>query len=463
MAFWIKRTAAGTYTINDLGLTLEGSGAERNIHDSYSYEALQDSSDLLAALMAGDIVRLDGPGGSTIPPADAFNDAVVSHAIDGSAHTGSLTTTVVTEGDNLYYTESRVSSNTDVAANTSHRGSTSNPHSVTKTQVGLGNVTDDAQLKRASNDFGGFGEKATPVSADWLLIEDSTAARDKKYVQVGNLPTAGGGEANTASNQGVGGIGFYDQKVGIDLQFRNLNSTDNKIGVALDAPNKEVDITLNEANVQHQNLGGAGTNTHAQIDSHLSSTSNPHSVTKTQVGLGNVTDDAQLKRAAGDFVTFANKAAPIGTDILLIEDSEAANAKKYVTVGSIANPYGTEFHYAVDDTETSTSSTTPVQKLRLTTGTLPIGTYKITWSLQQASGRASTIVHFQVQVDDTTTIVTKDHSDFTVSQFTPFSGIGFITFDSASTHTIDLDHWTDASSGAASSLKDARLEIIRVA
>lgn len=47
----------------------------------------------------------------------------------------------------------------------------------------------------------------------------------------------------------------------------------------------------------HSDLSGVGTNTHAQIDTHLANTSNPHSVTKTQVGLGNVTDDAQTKAA----------------------------------------------------------------------------------------------------------------------------------------------------------------------
>jgi hypothetical protein len=38
----------------------------------------------------------------------------------------------------------------------------------------------------------------------------------------------------------------------------------------------------------HTKLSDVGTNTHAQIDTHVASTSNPHSTTKAQVGLGNV-------------------------------------------------------------------------------------------------------------------------------------------------------------------------------
>jgi hypothetical protein len=56
------------------------------------------------------------------------------------------------------------------------------------------------------------------------------------------------GETNTASNQGAAGVGLYDAKSGVDLQFRNINAASNKVSVALDAGNKEVDINVNEAN-----------------------------------------------------------------------------------------------------------------------------------------------------------------------------------------------------------------------
>ena len=46
--------------------------------------------------------------------------------------------------------------------------------------------------------------------------------------------------------------------------------------------------------IDHNSLLNRGTNTHAAIDTHLASTSNPHSTTKSQVGLGNVDNIQQM-------------------------------------------------------------------------------------------------------------------------------------------------------------------------
>lgn len=66
---------------------------------------------------------------------------------------------------------------------------------------------------------------------------------------------AGGGEANTASNVGVGGVGLYDAKAGVDLQFRNVNAASNKVTVALDAGNKEVDLDIDPSKIDLDDLG----------------------------------------------------------------------------------------------------------------------------------------------------------------------------------------------------------------
>jgi hypothetical protein len=97
----------------------------------------------------------------------------------------------------------------------------------------------------------------------------------------------------------------------------------------------DASIHFTESSISHLNIQDIGTNSHAQIDTHIAATNNPHAVTKDQVGLTNVTDDAQLKRAAGDFNTFTAKATPVNADLVLIEDSEDGFTKKKVALADI--------------------------------------------------------------------------------------------------------------------------------
>jgi len=81
-----------------------------------------------------------------------------------------------------------------------------------------------------------------------------------------------------------------------DIVGTFITAGSSKLSVSYNDAGNVLVLDVVEANIVHQNLSGAGTNTHAQIDSHIANTSNPHSVTKTQVGLGNVDNTSDVNK-----------------------------------------------------------------------------------------------------------------------------------------------------------------------
>ncbi len=91
----------------------------------------------------GDIAKVldkgDGFPGTYIYDGSNWIDIESSsvYSVNGYLGTINLTTSDIPEGSNLYYTEQRVSNNTDVLNSASHIVNYNNPHLVTKGQIGL--------------------------------------------------------------------------------------------------------------------------------------------------------------------------------------------------------------------------------------------------------------------------------------------------------------------------------------
>lgn len=97
-------------------------------------------------------------------------------------------------------------------------------------------------------------------NTSWVLTTDDPIVVGTTALSFTQMSGSSSGETNTASNQGATGVGVFDNKVGVDLQFRNLTSLFSPLTIALDAPNKEVDFNLNLHSSLANNSGALGIN-----------------------------------------------------------------------------------------------------------------------------------------------------------------------------------------------------------
>lgn len=217
-----------------------------------------------------------------------------------------------------------------------HIGSTANPHSITKTHVGLANVTNDAQIAKsigtAKGDVIGFTASAVParvgVGLDGqVLTADAVSASGFKWA----TPASGVTDHGLLSGLADDDHSQYHNDARGDARYAPIakgvtnGDTHNHVGG-------------DGGQIAHGDLSGIGSNAHSVIDTHLGSTSNPHSTTKAQVGLTNVTDEAQIAKsigtAKGDVIAFSASATPVrvavGTDgQALVADAASTGGVKW--------------------------------------------------------------------------------------------------------------------------------------
>ena len=82
----------------------------------------------------------------------------------------------------------------------------------------------------------------------------------------------------------------------------------------------------------HTLLTNIGTNTHAQIDTHIANTSNPHSVTKAQVGLSNADNTSDVNKP----VSTAQAAADSAVQAFAVQRANHTGTQSAATITGLA-------------------------------------------------------------------------------------------------------------------------------
>ena len=171
-----------------------------------------------------------------------------------------------------------------------------NPHNVTKADVGLGNVTNDAQIPLSQKGVaGGVAEldsngivpsSQLPSYVDDVLEYD-TQSDFPATGETGKIYVA----KDTNKTYRWGGSSYVEISASLALGETSDTAYRGDRGkIAYDhsqlTSGNPHQVTLSDVGgtTDHTQLTNIGTNTHAQIDDHISSTANPHSVTASQVG-----------------------------------------------------------------------------------------------------------------------------------------------------------------------------------
>ena len=149
----------------------------------------------------------------------------------------------------------------------------SNPHQVTKEQVGLGNVTDDAQVKRSEM---GMPEGVATLDATGKVPSSQLPSMVDDVIEadsIDHLPATGE----------TGKI-YITKDTNLIYRWNGVKYVEVSESLHLG----EIEGTAYE--------GSKGKEVADKVNTHVSDFNNPHKVTKEQVGLGNVDNTADLDK-----------------------------------------------------------------------------------------------------------------------------------------------------------------------
>lgn len=338
----------------------------------------------------------------------------------------------------------------DISADAAHFTDTNNPHSVTKTQVGLSNVQNIKMNFSATTDPTATDDNSQgyDIGSQWINVNGG-----KSFICTSNTiflaiwkETTVGDEVNTVSNIGTAGVGLYKDSIGNDLRFKKINAGSDKVTVTDDTDNDEVDIDIVPGNISHLQLAHIGTNSHAQIDAHISNVTNPHSVTKEQLGLGNLTNiksnlNAIIAPTVDDDTNSGYSIGSRWVDTVEKKEYSCVDASSGTAVWIETTNVGlTSVDYVEDDTLVRTTSSVYKQMVRLTINIDETLDYLIQWYTEVMCTYNTTHARVKVELDDTT-ILGEVSPNPDTSKGTGWGSVsGFKKVNlSAGSHNIDLD------------------------
>ena len=228
-------------------------------------------------------------------------------SVNGKIGTVVLTTSDITEGTNFYYTEVRVSANSNVAANTAARHSHANKVILDATDTAFtaiqanAIVVNTAKVGITQTQADAIVANTAKVGITTQNLSDITAANTHRAIVAGNphqVTKVDVGLANVPNTDFTAAVAAntavqhsHSNKAILDATTVSFTTT---ISAAIDLNTAKVGITTTQANAIIANTAKVGITTQQATDITAANThraivaGNPHQVTKADVGLANV-------------------------------------------------------------------------------------------------------------------------------------------------------------------------------
>lgn len=341
-------------TIGDATLTIQKNGEDI---DTFTANALEDKTvNIIVPTKTSDITNdSDYQNGTEV--ANSIESAISTHNTANNAHSNLLTpiTESITANANAISAEElrattaegglqgQITDNKNTMDG--HIANTSNPHSVTKAQVGLGNCdnTSDADKPISTATQTALDTKATPADITSAISTHNSAADAHSNIITpitndisiinGKIPSQASTTNQLADKNFVNSsvatntanfIGTFNSVADLEAYTGTVTNNDYAFVIDIDSVGNTIynrykyttattpaswqfEYALNNSSFTSDqwaainsgatttNIGQIATNT-TTISGHIADKNNPHEVTKTQVGLGNVDNTSDLNK-----------------------------------------------------------------------------------------------------------------------------------------------------------------------
>jgi hypothetical protein len=190
---------------------------------------------------------------------------------------------------------------------------------------GAGGTDADAIHDNVAAEISAIAAKATPTTSDYLVIEDAADSDNKKSITIGDLPAA------TPASHALGG----SEHSSSTLAQVNALVSDATLDDSSD-PRTDTTAIHTDGSAEISGLTEKASPVGADLlvieDSAAANVKKRVQITNLP---GGADADAIHDNAAGEIAAVTEKTVPVAADLLLIEDSADSNNKKRVQVGNL--------------------------------------------------------------------------------------------------------------------------------